>query len=222
VAGNTAGILGADLYRPSNCHFGGANIIQDQFRPTTNGVDIGPVAMTNAPLLGSLGDYGGFTWTMPLLAGSPARNAAVDSSATNDQRGFPIVGTPDLGAYEAGTTTNFHTWIWESLPNTNTADHLPGADPDADGVSNYDEWLALTDPASNSLRMTLTMSGTNVALHFPTLSNRQYTLWTTEALSGAWTDSGQPSLQGNGSMLAFTNPVGPNALRQFFKIQAAP
>ena len=37
-----------------------------------------------------------------------------------DQRGFSLVGTPDLGAYEAGTFTNYNAWIWETLPVTAT------------------------------------------------------------------------------------------------------
>ncbi len=224
VAGNTAVILeeAADLYKTFDCHFAGANIIGNQFRPIGAGIDTGPAALTNAPLLAPLGNYGGPTLTMALLPGSPARNAAVGSTSTNDQRGFPIVGPADIGAYEAGTTTNFNAWIWETLSSTNSVDHLPGADPDADGITNYDEWLALTDPAANSLRMTMTLSGTNAVIRFPTVSNRQYTLWTTEALSCGWTNSRWPGLQGNGSTMAFTNPVSPTAPHQFYKIQATP
>ena len=53
---------------------------------------------TGDPLLAPLGDYGGPTQTMALQPGSPARNAATGRSTTADQRGFPIVGTPDIGA----------------------------------------------------------------------------------------------------------------------------
>lgn len=50
--------------------------------------------------LGSLANNGGTTQTLALLAGSPARNAAVASRVTTDQRGKPVVGVPDSGAYE--------------------------------------------------------------------------------------------------------------------------
>lgn len=53
------------------------------------------------PLLAPIGDYGGPTQTMRLLPGSPARGAGAASARRTDQRGFPIVGTPDIGAYEA-------------------------------------------------------------------------------------------------------------------------
>jgi hypothetical protein len=77
--------------------------------------------------LGTLGDYGGPTETIPLLAGSPAINAgsnllAVDTSGntlTTDQRGVSyarqIAGVVDIGAYEFQTisvtpnTTNLAT-----------------------------------------------------------------------------------------------------------------
>jgi hypothetical protein len=56
------------------------------------------------PMLGPLADNGGPTWTMALLPGSPAIDAADTASAPpTDQRGFPrpYRGLADLGAYEA-------------------------------------------------------------------------------------------------------------------------
>lgn len=51
--------------------------------------------------LAPLGDYGGRTQTMAFLPGSPARDAGGASGLGSDQRGFPVVGAPDVGAYEA-------------------------------------------------------------------------------------------------------------------------
>lgn len=53
------------------------------------------------PQLGTLGDYGGPTPTVPLLANSPAINAGSSCPAT-DQRGFARNGVCDIGAYEFG------------------------------------------------------------------------------------------------------------------------
>ncbi len=61
------------------------------------------------PMLGTLGDYGGATWTMPVLIGSPAIDAADNAACTTtDQRGIArfdgdVDGTVtcDVGAYEA-------------------------------------------------------------------------------------------------------------------------
>ncbi|MCC6235762.1 MAG: hypothetical protein IT580_24205, partial [Verrucomicrobiales bacterium] len=58
------------------------------------------------PQLAALADNGGPTPTMALLTGSPALNAATGSSVTTDQRGLPMNGVPDLGAFEAQSNVN--------------------------------------------------------------------------------------------------------------------
>ena len=58
--------------------------------------------LTSAPLLGTLGNYGGTTQTIPLLPGSPAINAGTATGApTTDQRGIARVGNVDIGAFES-------------------------------------------------------------------------------------------------------------------------
>jgi hypothetical protein len=63
-------------------------------------------SLNNTPaLLGPLANNGGPTWTMALLPGSPAIDAADPSSApATDQRGFarPAFAHPDIGAFEYG------------------------------------------------------------------------------------------------------------------------
>lgn len=101
-------------------------------------------------LLAPLADYGGPTKTMALRAGSPARDASFGIiAASGDQRGFPFVGPRDIGAYEAGTTGNYNAFIWEALPATASGpDFDQGTDFDRDGQTNYQEWLAYTNPAN--------------------------------------------------------------------------
>ena len=54
------------------------------------------------PLLGTLGNFGGSTATVPLLPGSPALNAGTSSGASpTDQRGLGRVGAVDIGAFES-------------------------------------------------------------------------------------------------------------------------
>jgi hypothetical protein len=124
VAGNTPNNLGG-------FPFGGANNL--------TGGD---------PLLAPLGDYSGPTMTMALKPGSPALNAATGSAVTADQRGVPIVGTPDIGAYEAGIPRNYAAWDYETLPATATlAQRAPGFDYDGDGRLNVLEYATFTDGA---------------------------------------------------------------------------
>ncbi|MEQ1862707.1 MAG: choice-of-anchor Q domain-containing protein [Chthoniobacteraceae bacterium] len=60
----------------------------------------------NTPQLAALAENGGPTQTLALLPTSPARGAAavLDPAITSDQRGFPIAGLPDIGAFEFPNT----------------------------------------------------------------------------------------------------------------------
>ncbi len=75
------------------------------------------------PLLAPLGNYGGSTWTMALLPGSPAIDAGNNSQAltTADQRGETYVGNVDIGAFESQGFTL--TPIAGSTPQTAVVGH---------------------------------------------------------------------------------------------------
>ena len=107
----------------------------------TSGLTRNKFALRLAPF----SNYGGPTKTMALLPTSPARHAATNSTITSDQRGFPIVGVPDIGAYEAGTLLDYDAWVWETFPtNATPAQRLAAADYDGDGRLNVTEYAALT------------------------------------------------------------------------------
>jgi predicted outer membrane repeat protein len=109
------------------------------------------------PLLGPLGTYGGSTRTMVLLTGSPALNAAVGSTLTTDQRDLPVVGTPDIGAYEAGTIVDYDAWVLEA-----TGAFIPFfTDTDDDGMDAGLEYAIRGDLVRNDepLAPTLTAVG---------------------------------------------------------------
>ncbi len=216
VAKNTTAGTGADL-NLENCTFTriGANIIQGV--AVISGVtESGPAVLNADPLLAPLGNYGGPTKTMALKPGSPARNASVGSTATADQRGFPVIGNPDIGAYEAGTLTNFDNWVWESLPGTATdAQHAAGADFDGDGQTNEGEWLAQTDPGNplSVFRITaVVLNGTTLEVSFPTVVGRVYSVeYSTNGIN--WTSLGDSA----GTGVVFKVNVGPlTGIPRFF------
>jgi fibronectin-binding autotransporter adhesin len=105
VAGNTAGSASSDIGGS------GASSVTGSYNLIGTGGS-GGVANTNGntgnilgvatPDLGPLGDYGGPTQTIPLLAGSPAigKGTAV-SGLSNDQRGFALDSPVDIGAFQA-------------------------------------------------------------------------------------------------------------------------
>jgi predicted outer membrane repeat protein len=60
-----------------------------------------PGILVAEPLLGELGDHGGFTRTVPLLEGSPGIDGGdPETCPETDQRGTPRAGTCDIGAFE--------------------------------------------------------------------------------------------------------------------------
>ena len=208
VAGNTAS-TGADINNFNGTVTRvGANLVQGY----TGIAATGSGTINNAaPLLAPLDNYGGPTRTMALIPTSPARNTSVGSVSTSDQRGFPIVGgTPDIGAYEAGTLANYNAFIWETLPASATiAQHATTADYDGDSASNFNEWLAFTnagDPTSRFRITSIVPNGVNVDVTFTTVAGRNYTVeFCTDLIT--WTPIGG-SLAGTGSpVTTFVGPV---------------
>jgi hypothetical protein len=133
----------------------------------------GSDALPLNPKLGALQDNGGPTPTMAQLPGSPAIDTGNSSGITSDQRGanrgFDDYGLPipaggdrsDIGAYEANVSLVLNpdlsalgdgiaNW-WKRQYGFSLFDPtVASADPDHDGMSNLQEFLAGTDP-TNSL-----------------------------------------------------------------------
>ena len=90
VAGNTPADCGGAIVSL------GHNLDGDNTCQLAAGTDLPAVD----PRLGPLANNGGLTRTHALLPGSPAIDSADLTAPLTDQRGFPRVGAPDLGAFE--------------------------------------------------------------------------------------------------------------------------
>jgi subtilisin-like proprotein convertase family protein len=216
IGGNT-GDEGNNIYNSGTITTSGTNFVGDTAFSglTANGTSL----LSGIVLLAPLGNYGGPTQTMALMLNSPARNAAtvLSPAITTDQRGFAIVGTPDLGAYEAGTFTDFTAWIYETLPATSTTPQRAATfDFDGDGQTNEQEWAALTDPgnAASYFRVNQSaISGNTFSVTFPTASGRTYQLQSSPNLANPWTNIGNATA-GTGSDV--TLPVNVTGFTKFF------
>jgi hypothetical protein len=116
--------------------------------------------------LGTLGDYGGPTDTIPLLPGSPAIGAGTTvNDVTTDQRGLIRGGTVDIGAFQTSLVVESTAG---SVNATAAGLTLPGA------VSLADQFAgsAITfDPAVFAApQKTITLAGTQLALSDTALS----------------------------------------------------
>jgi hypothetical protein len=82
---------------------GGAAPITGTNDLVTAGINVPPGTLTSCPHLAPLGDYGGYMQTVALLAGSPAIDAGIATSALQrDERQLPssVGAAPDIGAFE--------------------------------------------------------------------------------------------------------------------------
>jgi hypothetical protein len=156
LTGNSAGINfgGADSSILNNCivyyntngdYFNSSLNYCCTAQPPDNGIG----NITNEPAFVNLagGDF-------HLQPDSPCINAGNNSfvTTTNDLAGNPRIvgGTVDMGAYEYQTPTSIISYAWlqqYGLPTDGSADFI---DSDGDGMNNWQEWIAGTDPTDPS------------------------------------------------------------------------
>ncbi|MGD0259994.1 MAG: thrombospondin type 3 repeat-containing protein [Verrucomicrobiota bacterium] len=133
---------------------------------------------TNAPLF--VNEAGG---DFHLQTNSPCINAGNNAYAPGptDLDGNPRIvgGTVDMGAYEFQFPTSVISYQWlqyYGLPTDGSADY---ADTDGDGMNNWQEWIAGTNPtnAASALRMlSATGTGSGVMVSWTSVTNRSYSL----------------------------------------------
>jgi parallel beta-helix repeat protein/predicted outer membrane repeat protein len=158
-----------------------------------------------------------------LQSNSTCINAGNNAFAPSgpDLDGNPRIagGTVDIGAYEFQAPVSIISYAWLQQFNLPINASTDTADPDGDGVDNYHEWLAGTDPSnrfSSPAQLTIIPSGTNVILTWPT-NAVGFTLQSTTNLvfSAVWgTNSPAPVVIGRQNVV--TNPIsGP---QQFYRL----
>jgi hypothetical protein len=223
VAANSAPTQGGGIYRedtnqPAISITLSNSIVAGNSSPMDPDL-VGPFAavqsLTNGnPLLGALGNYGGRTPTLPLLTNSPARDAAVGSTNLTDQRGVPVFGIPDLGAFEARPPTNFLYWASETAGQP----LIFGADSENDGGVNGLEYALRRNPLVRDSAILPTLAGTNGGRTFtfnyrPAATDLRYivqrssnlTTWTevyrNDLTTGVITRSGVTSTENAGTQI---------------------
>jgi len=169
-------------------------------------------------------DYAG--GNLRLQSNSPCINAGNNAFAPagTDLDGNPRIagGTVDIGAYEFQSPVSMISYAWlqtHGLPINSSTDT---ADPDGDGVNNYHEWLAGTDPTnslSSPAQLTMTPSGVAPGAIILTWSTNAvgFALQsTTNLLSpAAWVTNSPAPVVING-LNAVTNPI--SGVQKFYRL----
>jgi len=140
----------------------------------TNGIG----NITNAPLFVDLA--GG---NLRLQANSPCINAGKNGYAIGsaDLDGNPRIagGTVDIGAYEFQAPASIISYAWLQQFGLPTDGSTDSADPDGDGLNNWQEWRCGTDPTnalSALLLLVPAIGGTNVTVSWQSVAGVNYFL----------------------------------------------
>ena len=123
--------------------------------------------------------------------------------------------------------------VGDGIPNAWRAQYFGGTgtttnsqscatcDPDHDGVDNYHEYVADTNPtnALSYFQIQSISNATGVAVFYPSSSSRKYTLYyRTNLTSGMWTNiPSQTDIPGSGGMDKLTDP-SPAGAQRFYRI----
>jgi predicted outer membrane repeat protein len=152
----------------------GDNLADDN---TTCGLGANDLAPGTNPLLGTLGNYGGLTQTVPLLQGSPALDAVTHNLCpppATDQRGVarPASTYCDVGAFEGFITltpTPSNTPTPTSTPS-NTPTSTPTLTSTATPTATNTPTNTATATATTTATSTTTPPATNTAMPTPTVA----------------------------------------------------
>ena len=175
--------------------------------------------ITNAPLF-----VDAAAGNLRLQSNSPCINAGNNPYATNasDLDGNPRIagGTVDIGAYEFQSPASMISYAWLQQFDLPINPATDTADPDGDGVDNYHEWLAGTDPTnplSSPAQLTIIPSGANVILTWSTNAVGFTLQSTTNLVSPAVWSTNSPALVVIGGQNVVISPrSGP---RQFYPVE---
>ena len=115
------------------------------------------------------------------------------------------------------------SWQMLYFSSANSTNAPPGADPDGDGASNLEEYLAATDPMNGNsvLRITAFTPSSltqTYALTFPTLLRHYYQVQrSTNLVSDRWRGFTN-SVYGTGAAVPMNGTIGTNRPIEYFRI----
>ena len=211
------------------------------FTVVNSDVQGGYVGVGNVDAEPAFRDPAAFDFHLTVDSTGTVVDAGADAGLTNDCvfRARPLGAAPDLGAFEYNAAYDDSDGDgipdgWESVRGLNPRDAADGpAHGDADGKTNFEEYLADTDPLDGTNYFYLTDCAYNpvrpdrgIFVGFTSSSNRLYDLHSVPVVSNgcAWTAmAGKINYQGGGSYDGFNDTNAPfNGVIRCYRVTVRP
>jgi hypothetical protein len=168
------------------------------------------------------------------LGGQTASNLAAAATVAGDY--YRVVITPNDGTTNGAPFTTASVTVPVDADGNGINDdwevqyfgHIgidPNADPDGDGLSNLQEFLAGTDPtdSSSSLRITsIVTNGPDIVISFTTSSNRAYDAQYNDDLTISNWSAVVTNIPGTGAIVSTNDPGAASLTNRFYRIRLVP
>jgi hypothetical protein len=185
----------------------------------TNGVGI----ITNPPIFV---DY--TRGNLRLQSNSPCINAGNNAyvTTTTDLDGNPRIvdGTVDIGDYEYQGTGSVISYAWLQQFGLLTDGSADYADPDHDGLNNWQEWICGTNPTNvlSALRMMSALpTSTHTTVTWQSVAGVNYFLEHSANLAGSFTLLAT-NIGGQASTTSYADTNAPRAGPFFYRVGVKP